>query len=99
MQEHKYITFDDKDIMEALEDLYEKKNGEKMSISFDQENERKIRQIRSITIRKSLTSSNADIANNNGPKVDFDQDYGEIQELGKSDIAVSTTWNQHYLKP
>lgn len=61
MEEFKYITFTSDDIIEALEDLYLKKNHEKMDIRFNRDNVTNLRPLRSITIKKSLSLPQSDL--------------------------------------
>lgn len=53
MDVNKYVSFSKFDIIEALQDLYEKKTGNKIDIIFNEENNRAIT-IRSLSVKISL---------------------------------------------
>jgi hypothetical protein len=56
MESFEYITFDNDDIIEAIQDFYTKKTGRKIDIRFDESNVSSLRPLRSITIKNSLTT-------------------------------------------
>jgi hypothetical protein len=96
MEEYKYITFDNNDIIEALEDFYAKKNNEKIDIRFLEDNISGLISIRSITIKKPMSLSTAEFvstsnSSHQSSKVGVDMGYGsEIGEEAK--IPASTSW-------
>lgn len=84
MENYEFITFDNEDIIEALEDLYYKKTNKKVNIKFDDFN--KIN-IRNISIRKSLTSNESIISSK--PEI-LEMDYeGRSKISGELSEAIS----------
>ncbi len=91
MEENKYITFHQSDIIEALEDYYEKKTNEKMSITFDEKNVNGIAPLRSITVSKTVSSPNAILKTYNPETLEIKYDDGLSKSIGGGILSWGTS--------
>lgn len=83
MEIDRYVKFDNRDIIEALQDLYKKRTGNEIDIAFDENNDRALRNIRNITIKITIENK-AEIET---PRVGVD--YIEMEE--KASIGLKST--------